>query len=592
MDLAASHLYDLCTPVGAFPNRTDQANELAKESVSAIKDPKKAWKSSALNPLHRLKSSHNAKWRIDGCGKQGTQFFAVPQCLLPRLPPLRIVVTIPDQTKLDSKLRKDLDVNCGFCLHDSRVTRLGISQYIVNLLEFWSESDMELLNCFRTLPFGSRIMAENLAIDFGDVKLHVVPNEDLYSQLLSMPFLKKNWEIPDQTWPASLDVGKLQYHQQLHDTVTLVKIPHLSPTDIFVFKSNIESVKHMYHELRLLLTMALHQHVMQLPLFLITTAYHGNSEQRVCGFILPYYPMGTLGDIIAERVLQSKLCLRDQIRWSRQIATTLVAINQSPAQFYSELKPFNLLLSRDTNGLENVIFIDFEQHNGWITFSAPEVTYLRFCTRLAKSKRVPPEKRVEYDELLRSLLSLPSKDDHDYGHEHLTASSGYNIIWNSWTKSEQEAAEVFSLGKILWCIFEGCCDTRNSIHTAYRNEPILEFPQFRRTPTPVQDIIKKCTAGCAEWRARKQPRIIRIGSKVYPSDRTGVGNSPLATAEETMEAARLMWLEIVSEMEVYLYARKAWNIGDRRDDYRRLLGFPDRPSLQEVIRFLEKLEAS
>ena len=112
----------------------------------------------------------------------------------------------------------------------------------------------------------------------------------------------------------------------------------------------------------------------------------------VCGFIVKFFSGGNLASILSSRGAAGKLILKDQLRWAQQLTRTLIFVNQSPVEFYSELKADNILLST-AKGTEDVIFIDLEQTGTWMEFSPPEVNCIRTLERLAETPEVIPEDR-------------------------------------------------------------------------------------------------------------------------------------------------------------------------------------------------------
>ena len=81
------------------------------------------------------------------------------------------------------------------------------------------------------------------------------------------------------------------------------------------------------------------------------------------------------------------------------------------------------------------------------------------------------------------------------------------------------------LGKALWCIFEGVGDAdivlgRSNIHDGEQR-----FPEFVRTPPPLRELIRRCTAGAREW-SDGPIKIYRREGKVFPLGQTGLNGEP------------------------------------------------------------------
>jgi hypothetical protein len=598
MDLASSLVYHICWPTGAFAEIPDASNTSEGSSLKARENANtspESWRISPLNPQYRVNSFQpvqSAKWRIDGVDNQGIEFLAVPVFMIPQLVPRRIDVHIPDQTKHPRELRATLDSDLAFCLRDSRVAELGIARLVVQALEIWTTKQENFSKAFHDLPYGSRIAILNICSNPEDMQIRMIPDFTTERQLLSMKSLESMWKLPTTAWPESLNLNQLQQYAQLHDTVSLVKIPSINEHEFYIFKSTIHGIKHLYHELKLLLTMSPHPNVMPRPLYIVTDKDRYGGDDKVYGFVLRYYPLGTLADTLASRADNGTLDLGSQFHWAKEITTTLMAINESPAMFHSELKPDNLLLYTDADGLEHVLFIDFEQMGNWTTFSAPEIHYVEYVARLSKSDRIPAEEKMRFNKMLEHHLPAV-KDDPADTETYSNPPQGYYKAWTSLSALEREAAEVFSLGKTLWSIFEGCADTKNSPLKAFKYDTGQEYPEYRKTPSQIQDLIRDCTSGERDYvRNGSETGIIRIGSKIYPRPFKGVNGEPEPSEYEARKATKLWWQNVVKDMELYLAAKLRWKNGTHTEEDVENLGFPKRPRLTEVLSRLAAADAS
>lgn len=151
-------------------------------------------------------------------------------------------------------------------------------------------------------------------------------------------------------------------------------------------------------------------------------------------------------------------------------------------------------------------------------------------------------------------LSLDHLEHHHQLNEHPIYSdppNGYHKAWNLLDHSKQEAAMVFSLGKMLCCIFEGASCPRNSLPVEPKYGCLLEFPTLQRTPAKLQQLVRQCTTGSYEWK----------GSKFYPRGRSGVNGEAAANAVEAMDAAKTMWKGKVEDLELFLEAKPRWRAG-------------------------------
>jgi serine/threonine protein kinase len=543
------------------------------------------WENSTLNPRNRfddLSPTSSSRWRIDGCTLRGTQFFALPTFMMPQLAPMRIDVFIPDQSKHPPPLRPVLQSAAAPYVPGSRINELGIAQVILRVLDCWVEGQRNFENVFRAMPFGSRIALENITSNIREIKVRFIPILDTQRKFLSIEALQAMWNLPKSSWPSSVDLDALEHEAQLHDTVSLVRIPKLYGSRSLIFKSMLHETKYMYHELKLLLTMPAHTNIIAKPEHIVVRKDDWNVETKVLGFILEYHHQGALGNIIASRSRRGVLRFNDQIRWAKQITAALIAIHKGPARFYSELKPNNLLVSDPG---DNIIFIDFEQSGNWETFSAPEIHHLENLSRLATSDVVPESKKAYYGRMLQE--HLPKKLES--GPTYTNPPEGYFDIWNALLPEQREASSVYALGKTLWCIFESCSHTANSTQEEYTHEAEREFPEFSKTPSLLRELIRDCTRGSTDFDHGRRDLVLK-GSRFYPRGRTGEGGEPVATAMESVVAAKAYWSSKVEEMESYLNTKLRWDRGVGTKEDGLLLGFPLRPRLQDVLDVLSRQE--
>ncbi|KAF2761735.1 hypothetical protein EJ05DRAFT_496635 [Pseudovirgaria hyperparasitica] len=586
MDLAASDVDLLCQPTGAFVDIEDYLHRI-NTVTEGPKDQSllRAFDVDSNSPLHqsRQNGEHNGRWRLDGIDCQGTQIYIVP-LFIHHPAPKRIDLFIPPQHRYSPGLRESLDAAWAFCIRDSRVNTLGIAEYVITALEHWTNAigPDAVERLWTDAPFGSRLVLDRISASVFDTTIRFVKEFDVERQMLSFVQLQSMWKLPHQDIPDPISLDELRLLGQLHDTVSLVMLPTSVGGKKAIFKSSLHDVKYMYHELKLLLTMRPHVNVMSKPWHLVTVKDRYGGDDKTVGFILPFYEQGNLADIVSYRKGLGTLELKDQFRWAMQIVVALRHVKTGPAKFYSELKADNLLLDND----DNVVLIDFEQMGNWATYSAPEIHYVEYCKRLSKSPHVPAAEQKRYKAILESHVGLTQDPDPTYDNPV----NGYYTAWTTLTPEEQEAAEVFSLGMALWCIFEGCADTRNSVLKAFRYDSEQEFPEFWRSPNAIRKLIYDCTQGFRNSDLGRT-RIIRINDKVYPRGRSGVNGEPTGTALEAAVAAQQMWKERVAAMETFLDAKARWKRGERNRGDEQLLGFMNRPKLQEVQHRLFEIQA-
>lgn len=97
----------------------------------------------------------------------------------------------------------------------------------------------------------------------------------------------------------------------------------------------------------------------------------------------------------------------------------------------------------------------------------PEVNAIEYVRLLAIDDDIDPDVQVKYAALLSGLL--PGWEDMGEGEDYAWPSSGYNVPWACLTRTEQEACEVYMLGRVLWCIFEASnAPQRAAVWLSYR----------------------------------------------------------------------------------------------------------------------------
>ncbi|GAB1310077.1 Protein kinase domain-containing protein [Madurella fahalii] len=599
MELNSTSIHDVIHPTAAFSqNRPRVKPPTAADAVGA------SWLESQLNPKNRIDSLDpplNPLWRIDGCTGLGTQYYALP-LFLDHVTPMRFDVFIPEEAAADPLLRHLLDLDAAFHTKDAvRVRRLGISRHILRTLQAWTGGtggidDASVASMYENLPFGSRIVFENLDANIRNIKITIAPTHYVEKQLLGLAKLDGSLGLPPESLPEAIDISRLSIIQQLHDSVCVVRMrknegdaadqsPKHAASRLWILKALTSGTKYLYTELRNLLQIEPHPHVISRPEYLVTKYCRFGGKTAVVGFLLPYHAKGSLRDALPLLRIQDNLTLEMQLRWATQLASGMLHIRERGRIFYPDLRLDNIVVS----AAGDIVMVDFEQRGVWCEFAAPEVNALEYVRILASDKSVdgdggregrlaiPEATREHFSAILSRLLpgweALQASEEYaPLPHSY----ANYNIPWLCLDETEQEAAEVYMLGRILWCIFEGqSAPQRAAVWQSYRREPDLEFPEFVRTPAAVRELIDRCTRG---RRQVLSSLVIRRGSKLVLRNREG-GGSP----EEVAAAARAWWRNEVAAAERFLEMRE-----EKRSHGVWNGNYFGRPRLREVLDELEQ----
>lgn len=627
MELNSKAIHDVIHPTAAFVQRETQPDTCSWNPTSKL--PAAPWDKSQLNPKNRIDSLEpldNPLWRIDGCTGLGTQFFAVP-LFLDDAYPMRFDVFISEKVASSRLLRDLLDLDAALHTKDgARVARLGISRHIVRTLQLWTArvgltGPASVTDMYQNLPFGSRIIFENLELNISDINIQVVAMHNLEHQLLSISKLHTMLGLPRDALPDAVDIKRLRFIQQLQDSVCLVYMDGVSDGEMsakgltgpWILKALTSGPKYLYHELRALLTMPPHQHVVSRPAFLVTKLSRFGNKTAVVGFILPYYSGGGLRDLLPLLRMQGRLTLQQQLRWALQLTSAVLHVRERGKIFYPDLRLDNVVLTSSGD----IVMVDFEQRGVWCEFASPEVNAIEYIRILAMAESssaddagsredgqsipdeissaddsesgqsgpsIPKEVQQWYADMLSRLLpgweAIADLEDYLPPHER-GGHDAYNIPWLCLDETEREAAEVYMLGRVLWCLFEGqSAPQPGAVWQSYRREPDLEFPAYRRTPTALRGLVDACTRG---RRPVLSSLITRRGSQlVLRSVPQGMPQDP----GEILAVARDWWTKEMGNAEAFLLEREEKR---KRDTWNG--NYYGRPKLRDVLVALEDFES-
>ncbi|KAI2602014.1 hypothetical protein GGR54DRAFT_556350 [Hypoxylon sp. NC1633] len=531
-----------------------------------------SWETSLLNPKNRIDSldlPRNPLWRIDGCAGLGTQYYAVP-LFLQRTPPIRMDVFIYEfQPRL---ICEQLELGKAFHTKDAaRLPRLAIARHIVRILQIWTIDrfgDLASFEAFyKKVPFGSRLVIEDMSLDARRVKIKYGPNHSLERSLLNLGRLAFLWG-PDFPLPPTVDFFDLDVIKVLHDSVCLVRIHE----KLYIFKALTSGTKYLYHELKTLCTLEPHENVIARPIHIVIKMGLFGSKKAVAGFTTFYHSKGTLRDILPLLRTHGRLRRADQLKWSIQLTKALEHLRSRSGTYYPDLRLDNIVLSEKSD----VVMVDFEQRGVWCEFAAPEVNAIEYIRLIATDQILPHSVTEKYQEILQELVPNFRKLEDDI---YRNPENGFNLSWIALSAIEQEAAEVYMLGRVLWCIFEGVSGPQKAaVWQSYRWEPDIEFPEYRKTPPAMRKLIDQCTKGRRETLSNV---IARRNSHLILTTKPDNDQS----ADEVKGAAMRFWAAEIEVAEKFLELRDSKRQkGEWNDNYY------ERPSLRQVLEALEAFQ--
>jgi hypothetical protein len=560
------------SPSTAFRSETTRTEKMSKHDSQTVS----LWTQSFLNPKNRIDSlspSQHPTWRIDGCTRLGTQFYTIPTFFSP-VSPLHIHTFIPEPSQWPLGLRSLLEIDSAFLYWDSRINNFRVAQHVLRTLDNWSSTISDFHSMYGALPFGSRIVFENMEKDITQIRIQILRTHDLERQMWSITFLPSRFtKYPSVILPPTLDISRLHLVQQIHDSTAIVELDkfgtksHLSTEvekETLIFKTLSDSPSYLYHELSILLTMPPHPNIIAAPVHLVTRKVRFGSKLAVVGFTLPYLPKGSLRDILPRRRIQGTLHLDDQIKWALQITQALNHIQDKGPGWYCDLRLDNVLLSDS----DDVVLIDFEQRGVMPSFAAPEIRYLDYIITLVKESSLDgelKEYKALYEQHIGPLVEGQITDEY-----HGSTS------WLCQIRSKREALQVYMLGRLLWCIFEGVSAPQVEIWMEYLHEPDIEFPVFERTPMRLRPLVERCTQG---W-TQDINTVKRRGSWLVAI----ADEKEHAVGVEFSEFTKI-WADELERAKAFLRQKKESHLSNVAG-----LGHLDRPSLAEVLEILANFQ--
>ena len=215
-----------------------------------------------------------------------------------------------------------------------------------------------------------------------------------------------------------------------------------------------DETKIFYHQLSLLYSLPEHPNILFPPSFLVTTkdpCLGSNSsvsdEDYVCGWLYPYPENQSLQEILDDTTESGKVLSPTlKVKWACQIASALQTTHASH-QYHMDLKPSNVLLDDD----DNTILIDWEQDGASPFFLAPEAdgSWDVETTGLERDQDTISHGKSATPMLAYRKYTGPPRENSSQWPQWNSF-----LVWQIECPYALRAAEVYSLGRTLWAIFE------------------------------------------------------------------------------------------------------------------------------------------
>lgn len=579
MDPTHEIVDSLILPYAAFHKNEPNPSNGIKASV---KGSKANW--IAVKAVQRLASVPEL-WDIDG-GETDRGFFCTVPKFARNKPPLRITTHMAwDETHYSPQLSELLELDAFFRAGKRKIHSLPLTQHLRKALGYWSSQRPHFQSEYESLPFGSKIFVESLHEDVTQMRFRLVPDTTIEESWLSIDEFAEEVSIPlssisDLTVPWE----SLELVSHAHENISIVRIAGQADGPSYVFKALMEDTHYMYHELRLLLTMESHPNIIIKPHALVMKRRQGNAP-GIAGFLLELYP----GPTLQQRLHSEEypvVTMQQKVSWSRQLVSALSHIRTQPPGYFPDFKPNNVVFTiGDSESSIKPVLLDFEQRGTWHMWAPPEVRYVEYLELLALTSS-EESVRERYRSFLREIFPHWTTS---YNNRPLReARDGYNLAWASLDTQARDKAQVYALGKVLWCIFENVAspDGPHNVESFLEDfDQDQQFPEFRLTPPVIQDLVRRCTAGAPEWGDRR-PGVARDGERIVPWGREGCEVTP----EETQEAATRWWREELALAEDFVRHRYGSDEYATSEHVAQLeKDIQQRPSLEEVMQVLSSL---
>lgn len=527
------------------------------------------------------------QWDIDG-GETDRGFFCTVPTFARHRPPRRITTSLSwADLQYDEAVSKNLGLKDFFRAGKWNIHNERLTQYIRSALTAWSSAWPSFETDYDSLPFGSSIVIDALDIDHRAARVRLVPDDTTEQSWLSLQeFANQTGILHSNLIEMTVSWDSLKLVSHPHENISIVRVAGQSQDMSYVFKGLMQDTQYMYHELRLLLSMDAHSNIMAKPKAIVLKQRSGK-DAGIAGFLLDLYS----GPTLQQRLQYSHppISMAEKIDWSRQLVLALLHVQHQLPTYFPDFKPNNVILTIGPDGKCTPVLLDFEQRGTWYTWTPPEVKYVEYFELLATSS---PHKSVR-ERNAAFLSSVLPEWSLAYKKRSLReANLGYNVAWVHLSPEARSKAQIYPLGKVLWCIFEGLPSPDGLQSVESFLEDFLQdqqFPDFRSSPMWARHLIRRCTAGAPEW-CNRSPAVVRSGDRIIPRGK----DECEVTAVETREAASRWWGDELRLAEKFV--RHEYMVGEHGhlpayvEHLRREI--QDRPSLEEILNILQDKQSA
>ncbi|KAJ5751686.1 hypothetical protein N7520_008603 [Penicillium odoratum] len=450
----------------------------------------------------------------------------------------------------------------------------------------WTSQHDDFDAFYRSLSPASEIHIENIDINIREMRFSIKSSR-VERFLTTVERLKASYKHLGYSvvLPPIVSLDQLRIVRQINDTVSLVELPVGYEPRLVIMKSATGTADSLYHELQILLSLDKHPNLCGRPMGLIVYQSCPTMEPLVFGFILQFYSGGSLARALCPHSHFKPIGWQEKVKWAKQLAKTLCDLRLKQGIIYGDLKAENVVLSSSIPNSRDLVLIDFEQRGTADAWTPPEIIMMQRLYSVIMTCEDPVVQAKS-----AQLLSLALEEPIPNPVQHYQRMKGRSRnFWYRLRSLEQDAAMVFMLGKLLYCIFENVGTVTHLIVPSHPGESNPQFPRFVISPPKIQQLVTKCTRGAREYET-SSPFILRVGNKLVSRGMSGVEGEPMGTPADTIRAARHYWINSLDSSEQFVMARERYRQGKATPNDLDLLAYLQRPCLKELLRALDGIK--